>query len=126
MEVPILKTFDPMKSLILSRDVSNGAIGAILEMCVHNSNKVIDVVAYLSRSLYNHELNWPIREKEFFAIVHALRKWRRYLLGTGFLLCTDHESLQYIMKEKVMKQLLIKPSKNILREYYWLNMIFTI
>ena len=117
MEVPTLKTFDPMKSLILSRDVSNGAIGAILEMCVHNSNKVIDVVAYLSRSLYNHELNWPIREKEFFAIVHILRKWRRYLLGTGFLLCTDHESLQYIMKEKVMKQLLIKSSKNILREY---------
>ena len=77
-------------------------------MCEHNSNKVIGVVAHLNRSLHNHELNWSIREKEFFAIVHALRKWRHYLFGTEFLLRTEHELLQYIMKEKAMKQRLIR------------------
>lgn len=83
-------------------------MGATLEMCDPNSKAVIGVVAYLSRALHGHEVNWSIREKEFFAIVHALHKWRHYLLGKKFLLRTDHESLKFIIKAKDTKQRLMR------------------
>ena len=108
LTAPILKPFDPSKSLILTTDASDYAVGATLEMCDPNSKAVIGVVAYLSKALHGHEVNWSIREKEFFAIVHALHKWRHYLLGKKFLLRTDHESLKFIIKAKDTKQRLMR------------------
>ena len=108
VNAPILKPFDPSKSLILTTDASDYAVGATLEMFDKDSKAVIGVVAYLSRTLHGHEVNWSIREKEFFAIAHALHKWRHYLLGTNFLLRTDHESLKFVMKAKDTKQRLMR------------------
>lgn len=48
--------------------------------------------------LVHYQLNWPIRDKEFYAIVCALKHWRHYLLGRNFELHTDHKSLETIMK----------------------------
>lgn len=58
---PILKPFDGAKSIILISDASDSVIGATLEL--YDDGKLYGVVAYLSRALHCHELNWPIREK---------------------------------------------------------------
>lgn len=78
-----------------------------MELC-DNQRKVIGVVAYMSKTLHDHEINWPICERDSYAIVFIFFKWRHYLVGPKFLLRTDHESLQHILKEKGFKRRLAR------------------
>jgi hypothetical protein len=39
------------------------------------------VVAYASRQLMKHEVNYPTYDLELAAVVHALKIWRHYLMG---------------------------------------------
>lgn len=95
---PILLSFDPSKDIVVTTDASTEAIGAILEL--HSGGTCLGVVAYLSHLLHSHELNWPIREKELYAVIFAFRKWRHYLLGAHIVVRTDHQSLQYLQLGK--------------------------
>jgi hypothetical protein len=36
------------------------------------------------------------------AIMRALTKWQQYLLGSKFLIRTDHNSLQYLLQQKTL------------------------
>lgn len=42
------------------------------------------------------------KNKEILAIMHTLAKWRQYLLGSKFLIQTDHSSLQYLLQQKIL------------------------
>jgi hypothetical protein len=53
------------------------------------------VVAYASRQLRKHEVNYSSHDLELAAIVHALMIWRHYLMGKRCELYTDHKSLKY-------------------------------
>ncbi|GMF40679.1 unnamed protein product [Phytophthora fragariaefolia] len=46
------------------------------------------------------ELNYPVREQELLAIMHALRVWRVYLLDRPFTVETDHKSIEMILTQK--------------------------
>jgi hypothetical protein len=39
------------------------------------------VVPYASSQLRKHEENYPTHDLELAAVVHALKKWRHYLIG---------------------------------------------
>jgi hypothetical protein len=54
------------------------------------------VICYESRKLKEHERNYATHDLELAAIVHALRKWRHYLMGKRFELRTDHNGLKYL------------------------------
>jgi hypothetical protein len=54
------------------------------------------VIAYASRQLRKHELNYPTHDLELAAIVHALKIWRHYIMGTKCQVYTDHKNLKYI------------------------------
>jgi hypothetical protein len=54
------------------------------------------VIAYASRQLRKHELNYPTHDLELTSIVHALKIWRHYIMGTKCQVYTDHKSLKYI------------------------------
>ena len=54
------------------------------------------VIAYDSRQLKKHELNYPIHDLELVAVVHAIKIWRHYLLGNKVHIFTDHKSLKNI------------------------------
>ena len=95
---PIIIPYDNTKDIILTTDASHDAIGAILEL--YQDGKTLGVVAYMSHLLHTHELNWPIREKELYAVIFAFKKWRHYLLGKHIIVRSDHHSLQYIKTEK--------------------------
>jgi hypothetical protein len=71
------------------------------------------VVAYASRQLRKHEVNYPTHDLELAAVVHALKIWRHYLMGKRCELYTDHKSLKYIFT----------PSNLNLRQRRWLEPI---
>ena len=71
------------------------------------------VVAYTSRQLRSHELNYPTHDLELAAVVHALKVWRHYLLGNKTEIFSDHQSLKYIFTQ---------PDLN-LRQRRWLENI---
>jgi len=71
------------------------------------------VVAYASRQLRKHELNYPTHDLELTAVVHALKIWRHYLIGHKCEIYTDHKSLKYIFTQ----------SDPNLRKRRWLELI---
>jgi hypothetical protein len=71
------------------------------------------VIAYASRQLRKHELNYPTHDIELAAVVHALKIWRHYVMGTKCQIYTDHKSLKYIFTQKDLN----------LRQRRWLELI---
>lgn len=47
-----------------------------------------------SMQLKGAELNYPVHEKELLAIIRALKKWRMDLMGSNFVVYTDHRTLE--------------------------------
>ncbi|KAI3510643.1 hypothetical protein L1887_17775 [Cichorium endivia] len=58
------------------------------------------VIAYASRQLKPHEVNYTTHDLELGAVVFALKIWRHYLYGTKCTVFTDHKSLQHILNQK--------------------------
>jgi predicted aspartyl protease len=74
-------------------DASEFAISAIL---TQNQRPV----AFFSRTLSKSEMHHSSVEKEAYAIVEALRKWRHYLVGKRFKLITDQKSVSFMFNTK--------------------------
>jgi hypothetical protein len=53
-------------------------------------------ICYESKNLKDHEKKYATHDLELVAIVHALNKWRHYLMGRRFELRTDHNVLKYL------------------------------
>ena len=52
-------------------------------------------IAFKSRPIKGKYLHKDIYEKEILAILHALEKWRPYLMGRHFKVKTGYDSLKY-------------------------------
>ena len=73
---PILRHFDPELQCVIECDASDFAIGAILLQEVEGR---LHPVAFQSRKMNKHEINYEIHDKELLAITSAFKEWRRYL-----------------------------------------------
>ena len=84
-------------------DVLCDASGTGLECVLKQEGRVI---AYASRQLRKHEVNYPTHNLELAVVVHALKIWRHYLLGNICHIYIDHKSLKYIFTqpELIMRQ----------------------
>jgi hypothetical protein len=60
------------------------------------------VICYESMKFKEHENNYPTHDLELAAIVHALGKWRHYLMGRIFELRTDHHGLKYLFEKPTL------------------------
>ncbi|XLU64181.1 hypothetical protein S245_023390, partial [Arachis hypogaea] len=56
--------------------------------------------AFESRKLNDTERRYTIQEKEMTAVVHCLRTWRHYLLGSHFIVKTDNVATSYFQTQK--------------------------
>ena len=61
-------------------------------------------IAYESRKLRGPKLLYTIYDKEMLAIMHALTKFRQYLVGVKFVVRTDHNSLKYFLAQKDLNE----------------------
>jgi hypothetical protein len=50
----------------------------------------------------DHENNYASHDLELEEIIHALRKWRHYLMGRRFELRTYHNSLKYLFDQPTL------------------------
>jgi hypothetical protein len=107
------KTFDKMKEVmsscpflalpeftqpfVLECDASCVGIGVVLMQQKHP-------IAYESRKLSATERLYPIYDKEMLAIMHALAKFRQYLVGGKFVVKTDHNSLRHFLGQRDLKE----------------------
>jgi hypothetical protein len=81
----------------LKCDASGEGIGDVLMQNKHP-------LAYESRKLMGPELLYIIYDKEMLAIMHALAKFRQYLVGARFVVKSDQNSLKYILEQKDLNE----------------------
>jgi hypothetical protein len=103
---PVLVMPDLQKSFDIYCDASRQGLGCVLMQEGH-------VIAYASRQLRKHELNYPMHDLELAAVVHALKIWRHYIMGTKCQIYTDNKSLKYIFTQRGLN----------LRQRRWLELI---
>jgi hypothetical protein len=103
---PVLVQPDNSKPFEVFCDASGTGLGCVLMQEGR-------VIAYASRALRPHELNYPTHDLELAAIVHALKIWRHYLMGNRCNIFIDHKSLKYIFTQSELN----------MRQRRWLELI---
>ncbi|KAK8658831.1 hypothetical protein V6N13_029050 [Hibiscus sabdariffa] len=103
---PVLVQLKSGKNFTVYSDASHLGLGCVLMQ----EGKV---VAYASRQLKPHELNYPTHDLELAAIVFALKIWRHYLYGEKCYLFTYHKSLMYLLTQKELN----------LRQRRWMELL---
>jgi hypothetical protein len=91
---PVLALPDFNKMFILECDASGLGIGAVLmQEC--------RPIAFTNKALSPQHLSLTVYDKEMLAIIHAVTKWRPYLIGRHFQIRTDHRSLKHILEQRI-------------------------
>jgi hypothetical protein len=113
---PVLRTFDPARRAVLTTDASNVAVAAILTQPDDEGHQ--HPVAYESRKLTATERNYPAHVLELLAVVHALRAFRHYLLGSGaprpagcwsdFDLRTDNQAITWLKTNRHLNKMYVR------------------
>jgi hypothetical protein len=106
VNAPILVLPESGKRFTVYTDASRIGLGCVLMQEGR-------VIAYASRQLRRHEVNYPTHDLELAAVVFALKIWRHYLYGESCDIFTDHQSLKYIFTQKELN----------LRQRRWLELI---
>jgi hypothetical protein len=103
---PVLAIPETGKDYTVYCDASKNGLGCVLMQ----DRKVI---AYGSRQLRPHEVNYPTHDLELAAIVFTLKGWRHFLYGAKCELSTNHKSLKYFFTQKELN----------MRQRRWLELI---
>ena len=93
------------KPFELMCDASDHTVGTVLDQRI---NKLPRVIYYASKILNDAQLNYTTTEKEFLAIVFALKKFRSYLVGSHTIVFTDHSTIRHLLAKKDAKACLIQ------------------
>ncbi|KAJ3690878.1 hypothetical protein LUZ61_020042 [Rhynchospora tenuis] len=91
---PVLAMPNFKLPFVLETDASDYGIGAVL---MQNRKPL----AFLSKCIGVKNQGLSTYEKEFLALLTAVKKWRHYLIGGQFVIKTDQISLKHLLEQKV-------------------------
>ena len=98
LTAPVLTIFDQNVPLKLDCNASKYGLGAVLShVYPYKSERPI---AYASRTLNKHELNYSQTDKEGASIIFVLKTFSQYILGNHFILTTDNRAIKKTFDSK--------------------------
>ncbi len=81
---------------LLYTDASNDSIGSVLAQKGDDGKE--RVIAYFSAALNKTEKKWSTFDREFYAIIASVRRFKHYLRDSKFTIITDHRPLLAVRK----------------------------
>jgi hypothetical protein len=101
LSAPVLATPDPALPYTVITDASDFAVGGVL---CQDQGHGLQPISFESCKLGPAQLNYPVHEKEMFAIIHCFTKWRHYLEGATSRVITDHASLKHLHTQPTLSR----------------------
>jgi hypothetical protein len=92
---------DFQKTFQVKCDVSRFAIGAVL-------SQEDRPISYFSEKINEAKVKYSTYDKEFYAIIQALKKWRHYLIPKEFVLYSDYHTLHFVTQQEKLNQRHVK------------------
>ena len=104
---PVLALPDLQRPFEIQMDASDYAMGALLiqhgkPICYHFETFNYAVV------------NYPTYDKELYALIQSVKKWKHFLMGKKIVIHTDHQPLQYLHSQTKLQQS---------RHYRWMGFL---
>ena len=82
------------KPFIIECDASGFGVGVVL-MQNHRP------IAFHSQTVKGKRFHFSTYDKELLPLATAIKKWRPYLLGRPFVVKTDHQSLKFLLEQRI-------------------------
>jgi hypothetical protein len=92
INAPLFALPDFSKQFEIACDASGLSIGDVLMQEGR-------LIAYFSKKLNGAQLNYPIYDKELYALVRVLEVWQHYLWPKEFIIHSDHEALNFLKSQ---------------------------
>ena len=90
MSAPVLRLPDFKQTFTIETDAYGGGIGAVLLQNGHP-------IAYINKAIGPKYKLLSAYEKEFHAVLFAVKKWQHYLWGQHFIIKMDQKALQHLL-----------------------------
>jgi len=94
----VMLTFpDPDKPFNITTDASDYGIGAVLSQTEEVEGTQLErPIMFVSSALTDTQERYTVTEKELYAIIYALKKFKPYIYGRKFSIFTDHRALIWL------------------------------
>ena len=86
---------------VLHSDASGRGVGATLNVCRDGEDRP---VAYFSKQLQGAQQYYSATELEMLAIFSGIQHFDHFLVGTEFVVVTDHKALIYLLQSKKLNR----------------------
>jgi hypothetical protein len=94
---PVLALSNLQQPFEIETDASGYAMGVVLM-------QYRKPICYHSETFNQVVVNYPTYDKELYALVQSVNKWKNYLLGKETIIHTDHQPLQYLQAQTKLQQ----------------------
>ena len=104
---PVLALPHLQRPFEIQTDASDCAMGAVL---IRHSKPI----CYHSETFNYALLNYPTYDKELYALVQSVKRWKHCLMGKETAIHIDHQPLQYLHSQRKLQQS---------RHYRWMGFL---